>query len=118
MKINIKGVLKGTIFALIVTFVIIMILSLLSYFTSIGENILVIGVYAAVVIGVLLGSLAVSKAAQEKKLIHAVLVAFIYMCILIGVSFMINGNIAFNSHFFSIIAGIFAAGFAGSLIGN
>lgn len=118
MKINIKGVLKGTAFALIVTFLLILVLSLLSYFTSIGETIIVIGVYAAVIIGVLLGSLAVSKAAQEKIFIHAMLVALIYMCIMVGISFVINGEISFNSHFFTIIGGILVSGFVGSVIGK
>ena len=40
MGINFKGVIKGTIFAILVTFVIILILALLSYFTGIDETII------------------------------------------------------------------------------
>jgi len=44
MGINFKGVIKGTIFAILVTFVIILILALLSYFTGIDETIITTGV--------------------------------------------------------------------------
>ena len=54
MGINFKGVIKGTIFAILVTFVIILILALLSYFTGIDETIITTGVYASVIIGVIL----------------------------------------------------------------
>ncbi|MCI8405303.1 MAG: TIGR04086 family membrane protein [Clostridia bacterium] len=118
MKINIRGVLKGTVFSLIVTFVIIIVLSLLAYFTSIGEGALTIGVYAAVIIGVLIGSFALSKAAQGQCLIHSMLSSLAYLLILIGISFLINRQISFNTHFFAISGGVLAAGFVGSVIGK
>ena len=57
MGINFKGVIKGTIFAILVTFVIILILALLAYFTGIDETIITTGGYASVIIGVILGTI-------------------------------------------------------------
>lgn len=118
MGINFKGVIKGTFFALVVTFVIIFILSVLSYFTGIGENVISICVYASVVIGVLLGTIAVSKAASQKAFIHSMLVCILYMLILAGVSFLINKEISLNTHFLAITGGAFAAAFLGLIIGK
>ena len=61
MGINFKGVIKGTIFAILVTFVIILILALLSYFTGIDETIITTGAYASVIIGVILGTIGYQK---------------------------------------------------------
>ncbi len=118
MGINFKGVLKGTLFSVIITFIIIFILSLLSYFSSIGENIITIGVYASVIIGVLLGSIAVAKGAPQKAFLHVMLLCLIYVLLLIGVSWIINGTIVFNSHFLTVVGGAFAAGFLGLIIGK
>ena len=68
MGINFKGVIKGTIFAILVTFVIILILALLSYFTGIDETIITTGVYAPVIIGVILGTIAVSKSGKQQSI--------------------------------------------------
>lgn len=118
MSINLKGVIKGTVFSILITFVIIFILSLLSYFTHIGETLITTCVYASVIIGVLMGTVAVSKAASGKVFIHAMLVCLLYFLVLVGISAVINKEIAFNAHFLAVTGGIFAAGFLGSLIGS
>ncbi len=118
MSVNLKGVIKGTIFAVLITFVIIFVLALLSYFTHVGETLITTLVYASVVIGVLMGTIAVSKAATGKIFIHAMLVCVLYLLILIGVSAIINKGITFNSHMLAIAGGTFAAGFLGSVIGS
>lgn len=118
MGINFKGVLKGTLFSVIITFIIIMILALLSYFTKIGETVITAGVYASVIISVLFGSIVTAKVASQKAFLHVMLLCLIYVMILIGVSWLVNGTLVFNSHFFAMIGGTFAAGFLGLIIGK
>ena len=108
MGINFKGVIKGTIFAILVTFVIILILALLSYFTGIDETIITTGVYASVIIGVILGTIAVSKAANSRA----------FVIVLIGISLIVNNGIMFNTHFLAVIGGTFASGILGCIIGK
>ena len=118
MSINIKGVIKGSIFSILVTMLIIMILALLSYFTSMSENVISTCVYAAVVTGVLLGTIAVSRAATGKVFLHAMLVCVMYLAVLVGISALINRGLTVNSHLFAITGGIFASGFLGSILGK
>ncbi|MBQ8300368.1 MAG: TIGR04086 family membrane protein [Clostridia bacterium] len=118
MGINFKGVLKCTLFSVIITFIIILILALLSYFTRVGETVITVGVYASVIIGVLLGSIAVAKAAPQKAFLHVMLLCLIYVLLLIGISWIINGTIVFNSHFLAVVGGAFGAGFLGLIIGK
>ncbi len=118
MSINIKSILKSSFFSILVTMVIIFILALLSYFTGIGEGVVSALVYAAVAAGALLGTIAVSKAAGSKVFIHSMLVCVIYLAVLVGVSVLINRGVSFNSHFFTMTAGVFCAGFLGCVIGK
>ena len=118
MGINFKSVIKGSVFSVLITMFIILILALLSYFTGISENVVGICVYAAVIVGVLLGTIAVSRAASGKVFIHAMLVCLMYLAVLIGISAIINKGITVNSHLFAITGGIFASGFLGSVIGK
>lgn len=118
MSVNFKGVIKGSIFSILITLVIIFILSLLSYFTQISETAVTAGVYASVIVGVLAGVIAVSKAAESKVFIHAMLVCLIYMLVLISISLIANGEISFNTHLLAITGGVFCAGFLGSIIGK
>ena len=101
MGINFKGVIKGTIFAILVTFVIILILALLSYFTGIDETIITTG-----------------KAANSRAFVHAMLVCALYLIVLIGISLIVNNGIMFNTHFLAVIGGTFASGILGCIIGK
>lgn len=118
MGISIKSVLKGGLFAVIITFIIIMILALLSYFTQVGENVITVGIYAAVIVGVLLGSVAVSKAAEHNALLHALLVCVLYFLVLVGVSVLANGGFVFNTRFITVAGAVIAAGLLGCIIGK
>ena len=118
MGINFKGVIKGTIFAILVTFVIILILALLSYFTGIDETIITTGVYASVIISVILGTIAVSKTANSRVFVHAMLVCALYLIVLIGISLIVNNGIMLKTHFLAVIGGTFASGILGCIIGK
>lgn len=118
MGVNMKSIIKCALLSLIVTFVFILILACLSYFTDISESVITIGVYAAMALGVILGSVAVSRGAEHKVLIHAIILCVIYAVILVCVSLIINGGIQLNLHTAVVIAGIFMAGLLGCRLGK
>ncbi|MCD8181455.1 MAG: TIGR04086 family membrane protein [Firmicutes bacterium] len=118
MGINFKGVIKGTLFSLIITFAIILILSLLSYFTQISENVITTGAYVSVAAGILLGTTAVARAAAQKVFLHAMLVCVLYLIAFTAISAAVNKGISFNSHFLAVTVGALAAGFLGAVIGG
>ena len=73
---------------------------------------------ASVIIGVILGTIAVSKAAHSRAFVHAMLVCALYLIVLIGISLIVNNGIMFNTHFLAVIGGIFASGILGCIIGK
>lgn len=118
MGINFKGVIKGTIFAILVTFVIILILALLSYFTGIDETIITTG---SVCLGYYRRDTrndCGTKAANSRAFVHAMLVCALYLIVLIGISLIVNNGIMFNTHFLAVIGGTFASGILGCIIGK
>ncbi len=118
MNINLRAVLKGAVFAVLITFLIALVLALLSYFTEVGEQIITVGIYASVVIGVLLGTIAVSRAAEHKALLHALLVCVLYFAVIAVLSFTVNGSLNVNNHFMIAAGMALASGFLGCIIGK
>ena len=118
MGIRIISVLKCTGVSAFLTALFVFIISLLSYCTNMSETTLTIMVYASVVLSVFLGSLICVKSAGGKALLHALLLSIIYYAALVGVTLLINGAIAANSHFFTMTAGIFASGILGAVLGK
>lgn len=115
---SVKGIIKGAVFAFLVTFAVIVILSVIAYFCDVDNKVITIGVYAGVVMGVFLGSLAVSKGCEKSVLLHAMLVSIIYLAALIAVSAIVNHTLQFNRHFATMTCGIIASGFLGAVIGK
>lgn len=115
---NVKGIVRGSLFAFIITLLFIIVFALLSYFGNPDERVVTVGVYAGVVIGVFVGSLAVAKASENKILLHSLIVSVIYLAILVAVSALINRELHFNTHFLTLTAGIIISGLLGAVVGK
>ena len=118
MSVNIKAVLRGSAISLALTAAIIFIFALLAYFTQISDGVITIGAYSAVILGVMCGSALIAHGAPEKKMAHVALMCAVFTAVLIALSFILNGRIAFNAHTAGILGGIIAAAFLGAVIGN
>lgn len=115
---NIKGILKGTIFAFVVTFLVILILSAVTYFTEADSKIVTVFMYAGVVAGVVLGAFMAARLSEKSALLNSMLVSVIYLAVLIAVSMLINRALEFNGHFITMSVGILASGFLGAVMGK
>lgn len=118
MSVNIKAVLKGSAISLAITIVILFVLSVLAYFTNLSDTIVIVGAYAAIILGVMTGAVLISRGAPEKKLMHVALLCSVFTAVLVAVSFIMNGGITFNGHTAGIVGGIVGAAFLGAIIGN
>ncbi|MBQ3472129.1 MAG: TIGR04086 family membrane protein [Clostridia bacterium] len=118
MSVNIKAVLRASAISIGLTAVILFIVSLLAYFTSVSDTVITICAYAAVILGVMCGSALIAHGAAEKKLAHVALMCAIFAAVLITVSLILNGRLTFNVHTAGIIGGIIASAFLGAVIGN
>ena len=115
---NIRGIIKGSLFAFIITLMFVIVFALVSYFGNPSERIVTIGIYAGVVLGVFIGSLAVAKASESKILLHSLIVSAIYLVILIAVSAIVNRELHFNTHFITLAAGTIISGALGAVLGK
>lgn len=113
-----KGILKGAIFAFAVTFAVILILSVITYFTNADSKMITVGVYAGVVAGVTLGSLIAAKKCEKMVLVHAMAVSAIYLAVLVLISVILNKGFQLNGHFLTMTAGILGSGFLGAVLGK
>ena len=118
MSVNIKTVVKGAIVSVLFAVLVLFILSLLEYLTAISPSVIGIGSYVAVILGMLLGAIIITRAADSKRLIHVMLAAVIYICVLLALSMILNGGAYFNSHTAAVVAGILGAALLGCVIGN
>ncbi len=118
MYVNVRLIFKGALFSIAVTFAVILVLSLITYFCDIDGKIITVGIYAGVVVGVTLGALAAAKNCERGALPHAMLVSVIYLAVLIGVSAAVCRAMQFNGHFATMTAGILASGFLGAVLGK
>ena len=118
MGIRIVSVLKCTGLSVVLTVLFVFIISLLSYFSGISETTLTAMVYISVVLSVFAGSLAAAKITGSKPLLHSLLLSIFFYILLAAATFAINLAIVPNSHFFTMTAGIFAAGILGAVLGR
>lgn len=117
-NINFKGISKGIIFACLMTFLAMLLITSVSYFTDISMKIVDIIIFAGLGIGVFTGAYPVSKNAEEKSAVHGLLVGVGIVLIFMVCSFCINGRILFNSHLLSIVLLSIISGFLGGVLGR
>lgn len=113
--INLSGIFKGCVLSVLVSFIFILGLSVASYFASVSNTVVTAVIFGGVIIGVFLGSFAVGKGAEHKKLIHGLLVGALYVLVLTVLSLILNGGGGFHMRFFSLAAGCLLAGGVGGL---
>lgn len=118
MAFNIKSIIKSTIFALVVTFILLIALAGISYFCAVSEKIINIGSYAAIVLGALLGAAAAARAAEKKIVFHSAAVSLLFFICLVTVSWFLCGIIRFNLRFLAVAGAVFFSGFLGFVIGK
>lgn len=113
-----KGILRGAFLAFVITFLAIIILSLVTYFGDLSTRTITLGIYISVVFGVFLGSFMVARGCEKSVLLRSMLVSIIYLFVLIAISVIINRSIQLNRHFITMTCGILASGFLGALLGK
>lgn len=114
---NFIRILKGSIFAVVLTLVLLLIYSALLTYTGLNENTIPIFVIAITAISILVGSLISSVNIKKNGLTNGALVGLIYILTIYLLSSIISKNFSLNMYsWFMIIASIMA-GAIGGIIG-
>ena len=110
-------VLKGSITAIVITLISLVIFSTVLANTNINENTIIPVIIAVTAISILIGSIISVSKISKKGLLNGALVGFIYIAIIYLLSSMVNGNFSFDSNSLIIIISAIIAGMFGGIIG-
>lgn len=114
---NSVRIIKGSIFAIIISFILLLIFAMLLCYTNLSENTIKPVVLVITGISILIGSMISTRKIRKNGLLNGSLVGFIYIVILYLVSslFLAGFLLTFNS-FIMLLVGI-VTGIIGGIIG-
>lgn len=115
---NLKAVLKGSIFSLIIVIVALFVGALLVYFNILSETTVSIIVFCASAVGVFISAYGVAKTSEHQLLINALGVAVVFSLVILLISLIINGGFSLHTRTLTLIGSAFAAAFLGALFGK
>lgn len=114
---NTVTIIKGSIIAIIITVIGLLILSLVLAYTNISEKVSTPIIIAVMCLSVIIGSIVSSKNIKEKGLINGGIVGFIYIIVIYLLSSIVLGDFSMNLYcIISIILAIIG-GILGGIIG-
>lgn len=114
---NSVRIIKGSIFAIIISFILLLIFAMLLCYTNLSENTIKPVVLVITGTSILIGSMISTRKIRKNGLLNGSLVGFIYIIILYLVSslFLAGFSLTFNS-FIMLLVGI-VTGIIGGIIG-
>ncbi len=115
---SLRGILKGLLASIIISVFVILVVSVIMYFTDISQSILNIAVYVGVAVALITGSLICARVSGSKILINCLCQCALYLLLLIICSLIKDGNILFNIHFAAMCGGAFICSILGALAGR
>ena len=110
-------VLKGSITAIVITLISLVIFSTVLANTNINENTIIPVIIAVTAISILIGSIISVSKISKKGLLNGSLVGLIYIAIIYLLSSMVNGNFSFDFNSLIVIISAIIAGMFGGIIG-
>ena len=115
---SLKGILKGFAVAVVMMFLVLIILSAITYFTAAAQKFLNAGMYIGAALSVFTGALTCAKTSGSRLLINCLCMALLYLLLLIVCSVLKNGGVTLNAHFFTVCAGTLLCSVLGAIVGR
>ena len=116
-KFNLKAVFSGTLISLIITVILIFILGLIYYFSSISESVVNLLIFAISIISVFSGGFITSKNVSVRGFFYGLITAVFYFIIILAVGFIINKSFFLSANIITTLAGGLCAGILGGILG-
>ena len=115
---NIKGIFKGTVFAIIFAMLFVFLSALLTYFNIITERIAVVVSFAGITLAVFFACLGCTKTSESKLLLNSLSLCMLLSLFLFLISLGINRSVSFDVTALSLYGSVFLAGFLAVLFGK
>lgn len=116
-KINIRSVFKGIVFSVILTFLLVLLTALISYFTDISERVVSVILFAVSVVSVFTGAVLVCRSTGENGLLHGGLIGLGYFVFLLVSSVIIKREFDLNVNLVMMLISNIAGGMLGGVLG-
>ena len=118
IKLNFKGIIKGILFSVITTIVLVILLATISYFTDFNDKILSLSLFLVSIFSVLIGAIFLSKTTSTKGLLHGVLLGLGYCLVVFSTAAILKNKIEFTTHNTIMLFANLFAGALGGILGN
>lgn len=114
---NIKKVIKGSAFSIIITLIGLLVYSIILSYTSVSESTIPTIVIIITAISILIGSTISTSNIKRNGIINGMLVGIIYITIIYLLSSIVTGNFLLNSTSIIMIIASVLTGALGGIIG-
>lgn len=114
---NIKRIIKGSVFSIVITIIGILIYSIVLCNTNVAENSMSTVIIIITAISILIGSTISTTNIKKNGILNGMLVGFIYIAMIYLLSSIITGNFLLNINSIIMIIASVITGALGGIIG-
>ncbi len=112
-----KKIIKGTVIALLASFIFMVILAVVVYFSNVQEKTLGAMVFGAMAISVFLGAYFLARSIESGGLLNGLTLGICYFAVILALSLAVNGNVSLSASNFLRLLSCLASGALGGVLG-
>ena len=114
---NIKRIIKGSAFSIVITLIGLLVYSIILSYTSISETTMPATIIIVTAVSILIGSTISTANIKKNGIVNGVLVGLIYIAIIYLISSIVTGNFLLNTNSIIMVIASTLTGALGGIIG-
>lgn len=114
---NIKRIIKGSIFSIVITLIGLLVYSIILSYTSVSESTMPATIIIITAVSILIGSTISTSNIKKNGIVNGVLVGIIYIAIIYLISSIVTGNFLLNTNSIIMVIASVLTGALGGIIG-
>lgn len=114
---NIKRIIKGSAFSIVITLIGLLVYSIILSYTSISETTMPATIIIVTAVSILIGSTISTANIKKNGILNGVLVGIIYIAIIYLISSIVTGNFLLNTNSIIMVIASVLTGALGGIIG-
>lgn len=114
---NIKRIIKGSVFSIVITLIGLLVYSIILSYTSISESTMPATIIIITAVSILIGSTISTSNIKKNGIVNGVLVGIIYIAIIYLISSIVTGNFLLNTNSIIMVIASVLTGALGGIIG-
>lgn len=114
---NIKRIIKGSIFSIVITLIGLLVYSIILSYTSVSESTMPATIIIITAVSILIGSTISTSNIKKNGIVNGILVGIIYIAIIYLISSIVTGNFLLNTNSIIMVIASVLTGALGGIIG-